>query len=69
MVPNNEIKACVDRGSRATDPCRIDCTGHDGDTVPTPMPSQTVLLFAKKWPNDSVLRVHFMDGDPWFRRR
>lgn len=40
--------------------------------TPTPTPPQTVdavLLFAKKWPDGQILRVHFMDGDPVVQRK
>jgi hypothetical protein len=63
MAHNTEIKACVDRGRvRSARDGRI--APAMAPALPTPIPSHAVLLFAKKWPNDSVLRVHFMDGDP-----
>ena len=32
--------------------------------APTPIPAQGALVIAKKWPNNSVLTVSFMDGVP-----
>lgn len=63
MVPNTEIKACVDLG-RVRPPRAASPAPAMAPAMPTPIPVQAALLFAKKWPNDSVLRVHFMDGDP-----
>ena len=62
-MSNETILACVDRIVE-----RPPIAAMAAPATPIPpagiAPVQAALLIAKKWPNDSVLRVHFMDGDP-----
>lgn len=64
-MSENEIKTCVDMGHAPAEPDQATPSSAAAPGTPTPAGgrARAALLIAKKWPNDSVLRVHFMDGD------
>ncbi len=61
-----EIKTCIDREL----PFLPAAAADFAPPTPNPeLPAAFAIVIAKKWPNNSILDVYFMDGDPIVQER